>query len=266
MVYLKHYRTLPLLFHSIGLSDSQHERKKRTGWSTANNWTALHWWATNWILAEKKRNTSALRLPKNFLSWTGAMFYESDFFGLKKRHYTSLSGQQVFYTSKPLTHWSHFYMPVMFFASESCVLALDRVTKGGFVAGRASDSPAGLTRHSQGAALVDWHREIHGLGNSASWEILHLFSRKLWVMSRNKGAAHMSLAVTQSHCTLNKTWKLKPQKDGTGVPHILHSFQKASHKVFCCTWNCCLSLACCTLACLMLTEFKSKNDDKCEWV
>lgn len=100
VVYLKHYRTFPLLFHSIGLSDSQHARKKRTEWSTANNWTASHWWASNWILADKKKYFSTqASFRKNILSWTVAMFYESDFFFLNKMHYTSLSGQKGFFFS-----------------------------------------------------------------------------------------------------------------------------------------------------------------------
>lgn len=81
VVYLKHCRTLQLLFHSTGLSDSQHAWKKRTGWSIANNWTASHWWASNWILGDKKKYFSTqASFPKNIVSWTVAMFYESHFF------------------------------------------------------------------------------------------------------------------------------------------------------------------------------------------
>lgn len=238
-IYLKHYRTFPLLFHSIGLSDSQHARKKRTGWSTANNWTASHWWASNWILADKKKYFSTqASFRKNILSWTVAMFYESDFFFPQQdalHHAVWVERFFFFFTSKPLTRRSHFYMPVMFFASESCILALDRVTKGGFVAWRASASPTGLTWHSQGKQpqwtgterFTDWGSppaekvSTYSVGSSGLWaETRELLTRLWW----------------WSHSPLNKTWKLKPQKNGAGVPHIL------SHKVFCCTWNCCLSL------------------------
>lgn len=206
VVYLKCYRTLRLLFHSIGLSDSQHAGKKRTGWSTANNWTASHWWALNWILADK-RNTSALRLLLGTIFSAGLWLYfmKVTFF---------LTQQDALHLAVWVERFFLFFLHIKAvdllkpFLHACNVLLLQKTAFWPLI----EFLKAALWRSERLLPPLgshDTYRECSlsglALSDSRTGEVRQLKKSPLWVMSRNKGAAHMSLAVTQSHSLLNKT-------------------------------------------------------------